>query len=116
MKIKDLITVCDLLEENLTEFDELQADDGKWFDVHEALYEIAEVLKKRQWIPVSERLPKKDTDILVTYVDGEDARIVPVNYGDGTWYDCIFNNTLDSHKVVAWMPLPEPYEEEETED
>lgn len=67
----------------------------------------------RQWIPVSERLPKKDADILATYVDGEEARIVPVNYGDGTWYDCIFNSTLDSHKVVAWMPLPEPYKEGE---
>lgn len=36
MKTKDLITICDLLEENLTEFDELQTDDGRWLDVHEA--------------------------------------------------------------------------------
>lgn len=65
------------------------------------------------WIKCSERLPEEDTDILVTYVDGEEARIIPVNYGRGTWFDCIFNSALDSLKVIAWMPLPEPYREGE---
>ena len=69
------------------------------------------VLSKPQqrWIPVSERLPKEDTDVLVTYVNGEETRIAPVNYGHSTWYDCVFETTLDPLKVTAWMPLPEPY-------
>ena len=64
------------------------------------------------WIPCSERLPEENTDILVTYVDGEETRIIPVNYGLGTWYDCIFDAALDPLKITAWMPLPEPYREE----
>lgn len=64
---------------------------------------------EQRWIPVSERLPEDGTDILVTYVDEEETRIIPVNYGRGTWFDCIFDRALDSLKVTAWMPLPEPY-------
>ena len=69
-----------------------------------------------KWIPVSERLPKEDTDVLVTYVNGEETRIAPVNYGHSTWYDCVFETTLDPLKVTAWMPLPEPYAERRTDD
>ena len=70
-------------------------------------------MEESHWIPCSKRLPEENTDILVTYVDGEEARIIPVNYGRGTWFDCIFNSALDSLKVIAWMPLPEPYREVE---
>ena len=64
-----------------------------------------------RWIPVSpERLPDEGADVFVTYVDGEEVRTVPVNYGSGTWFDCIFNSALDPLKITAWMQLPKPYE------
>lgn len=65
-----------------------------------------------KWIPVSERLPGENADILVTYVNGQETRIIPVNYGRGTWFDCIFNAELDPLKITAWMPLPEPWKGE----
>lgn len=74
--------------------------------------EHAPTIEPQRWIPCSERLPEEDTDILVTYVDGEETRIIPVNYGRGTWFDCIFDRALDSLNVIAWMPLPEPYRKE----
>lgn len=66
----------------------------------------------QQWVSVTERLPEENTDVLVTYVNGEETRIIPVNYGQGTWFDCIFNVKLDSLKITAWMPLPEPWKGE----
>ena len=71
-----------------------------------------ERLASMTWIPCSERLPEEDEDIIVTYVDDEETRIIPVNYGKGTWYDCIFDTALNPIKVIAWMPLPDPYREE----
>lgn len=75
----------------------------------------AEPVKHGRWIPVSERLPEENSDILVTYVEKDEKRIVPVNYGCGTWFDCLFNKVLDLGGVLAWMPLPEPYKEKKHE-
>lgn len=80
----------------------------------EKINQMPTIEPEPHWIKCSERLPEEDADILVTYVDGEEARIIPVNYGRGTWFDCIFNSALDSLKVIAWMPLPEPYREGES--
>lgn len=76
-------------------------------------YKLAiKALEQTTWIPVSERLPEENADILVAFVDREETRIIPVNYGRGTWFDCIFNATLDPLKITAWMPLPKPYKGE----
>lgn len=86
-------------------------NDEKVKTIETCMMLVQEVEEASEWIPVSERLPEEDTDILVTYVHGKEVRVIPVNYGRGTWYDCIFDSALDSLKVTAWMPLPEPYKE-----
>ena len=77
-------------------------------------YRVVDIPSERQWIPVTERLPEPDNDIdiLVTYIDGEETRIVPVNYGRGIWFDCIFDRELNPVKITAWMPLPKPWKGE----
>lgn len=69
------------------------------------------------WIPVEERLPETEIEVLAqwektirqtnevyTYLDvlGIDSR--------GRWYG---DHGMPTGRVVAWMPLPEPYRPEE---
>lgn len=61
-----------------------------------------------RWIPIAERLPKDGQDILVFRED--EQRIVPTNYDRGSWFDCVYDRTLDVETISHWMPLPEPPE------
>ena len=64
------------------------------------------------WIPITEKLPDKGTTVLVC----DEKGIINVLHGvtcagwedDGGWWisDIIDNES----RIVAWMPLPEPYE------
>lgn len=86
-------------------------------DVRKEAYEQGRAMAQR-WIPVTERLPEKYKDVLCCY---EYFR-----YGD---YNCMFR-TIDrgyygngvwggeagqghKNKVLAWMPLPEPFKGEQ---
>lgn len=80
-----------------------------------ARYEDAEEKDRLgQWIPVSERLPKKPE------IDGDsDGYIVQtrrvaqpfIGYWDGREWTDEEVDVVD--EVIAWMPLPQPYREGE---
>lgn len=67
-----------------------------------------------QWIPVTERLPERRGNYLVTCsginADGGKYRSINHYDGDGKWTEDA--TRLRGDTVLAWMPLPEPYKGE----
>lgn len=72
--------------------------------------ELAELRQQNRWVPVSERLPDYNEEVLIT--DGKyvtiDTRYFLENTEDGEAYTWDINGWDD---VIAWKPLPEPYKE-----
>jgi hypothetical protein len=70
------------------------------------------------WIPCSERLPKRDELVLVTYKTTD--RIHLCRYiDDGSenpWWSYIDDCCAWNNVVLAWMPLPKPYREDGEDD
>lgn len=72
---------------------------------------VIERLKSTSWIPVSERLPEASGTYQVTCMDG---RIYRSTYAK---FQCKLKRweltgARSYWKVIAWMPLPEPYKED----
>lgn len=76
-----------------------------------------------KWIPVSERLPEDEVDVLVWfeyYRYGNYNRLfqtIGISYTyNGEWSGFVNGQSgWIRLKVIAWMPLPEPYRESEEE-
>ena len=62
---------------------------------------------KGGWIPVSEKLPEESLNSVIGW-DEYRERCCFVQYIGGRW---ILGNDIDSVKIIAWQPLPQPYHE-----
>lgn len=85
-------------------------------------YSLRNPEEQTDWIPVSsERLPEDSGEYLVSVID-EDVKTYkhigiawyahPKDYDveEGDWREL-----MSDEKVIAWMPLPKPYEPQESE-
>ena len=80
-----------------------------------------------EWIPCEERLPSERGEYLVTVTFEGDTYVECLHYGkptmanrevkgecfydsDDEWGDVVYDT-----EVIAWMPLPKPYGERESE-
>ena len=79
-------------------------------------------LKERsqgKWIPVSERLPDNEKEVLIQYGQSMvvgyhmlDSTVYPPEFEDENetgWYGSDDNFICGSDEVIAWQSLPEPY-------
>lgn len=98
--------------------------------VNSLLDDLEQDEKENGWIPVSERLPEDEKECLVTLekVYGTPEKLYGIanylKFGDaGYWNEKKYrylewDKHSDGHggtrmyKVIAWMPLPEPYKED----
>ncbi len=98
--------------------------------IEQLLADLEQDEKENGWIPVSERLPEDEKEYLVTLekVYGTPEKLYGIanylKFGDaGYWNEKKYgylewDKYSDGHggtkmyKVIAWMPLPEPYKED----
>ena len=86
-------------------------------EVENILYEVPSVEPERKWIPVTERLPKKENKSYWVCTDTKyqcECRWTNNIYGIGEsndWGWKIFDIPQYT-KVIAWMPLPSSYQGE----
>jgi hypothetical protein len=80
-----------------------------------------EILKSvpavNRWIPCSERLPKIGYSVLVTRITENGSKYVKIAT---LQEDCWMDNSDEymkpnSHTVIAWMPMPDAFDEEDKE-
>ena len=80
-----------------------------YFDLSDKYGNSARYYRENQWILCSERLPKQQQTVLI-----QDFGQITLGYlnAENRWRNLA---NLDDYLkgVVAWMPLPEPYEEKE---
>lgn len=84
-----------------------------------------EIVLKYEWIPVSERLPDDETEVLIQYGQSImvgyhkfDFATYPTEFEDANdtgWYSSTDNFICGSDEVIAWQPLPDPYKKGGTE-
>ena len=81
----------------------LKIYDNQW--LREAIDMAIEALSAdAEWIPCSERLPKENTEVLMSLEWGIDIG----EYRNGDWHSEWINH-YDDGNVLAWMPLPKPW-------
>ena len=86
-------------------------------DAMNVLRDLPSAQSEQQWVPCSERLPDKMGDYLVTLWDDRGTWVEIALWNEtfgGRWQAVLYNDVdySDISNVIAWLPLPEPYQGE----
>lgn len=80
---------------------------------NEALDKAIKAIEQTSWIPCSERLPEENGNYLVTVEANDGTASIKFQMVDH--YGPKWLHEGKHEKVIAWMPLPEPYKTESEE-
>ena len=76
--------------------------------------------EQTRWIPVSEKLPKAGEYVgnVAKYyiVQNEHGDMLVARYTHSEYWEQIYQLKPIGDEIVAWMPLPEPYKAERSEE
>lgn len=79
--------------------------------------QVRELQERQRWIPVSERLPVEPEENPIFENKKLELYLVSVRNTDyafrAFWNGKSFTDGWSKLDVIAWMPLPEPYKQEE---
>lgn len=98
--------------------DEVESvNDFEKSQTYRAIAELQEEREKHRWIPVTEKLPEPETYVLVSFDNFTLPDIATYRVdddGSGAFYpgDEDYTYLSTGLFVNAWIPLPEPYQEE----
>ena len=108
--------------------------DNEWsggvLEAINAVEDLPSAQPEQRWIPCSERLPEEYGEFLVTMTEKAKAKdlgfdidetyIRKMRYNSNGWqlprHIPSWINEAVKDEVLAWMPLPEPYQEEGKKD
>ena len=99
-------------------------------DAYNLILQLPSAQPEQRWIPCGERLPEEYGEFLVTMTEKAKAKdlgfdidenyIRKMRYNSNGWqlprHIPSWINEAVKDEVLAWMPLPEPYREERTEE
>ena len=69
-----------------------------------------------KWIPVSEKLPEYNEDVIITHKDFKGQPTTDVAYFNEFSEFKLFWDEGEHLDVIAWMPLPAPCDPKESDD
>lgn len=100
--LKNQVVIMGILQDLQDELEPIQNIE----DTHQLLVD-----NNNGWIPCSERLPEKNTNVITCFSHG---LVTEMRYeGNGIFQD-IYEYSADV--IRAWQPLPEPYREEQEDE
>lgn len=65
-----------------------------------------------EWVSVDDKLPSNEEKVLTCVVFNNYKTILIMTFEDGVFYENIdgWSSGENTNRVIAWKPLPEPYE------
>lgn len=81
----------------------------------QALDLAIESLKNNEWRDVNVELPNDNEEVLTCVDSGNHKYIIKMTYEEKVFYENVdgWSDDQNTDKVIAWKPLPEPYERSE---
>lgn len=104
MTLEEAIAHAKEMSENQYVCEECQKEHRQLADWLEELKSLRE---KSKWIPCSERLPENAMNVIAQFSDGT---VTELRYAGNGIFEGIYE--YSTRVIIAWMPLPEPYEGE----